>query len=368
MEELLQKANIDYFKLQKNINRIVAYELSNLSEPCYYPSLKKYYYEILHIIKVSESDVKKFIKRFYKGHPASKWKLHVDPISNLYIFLMHAYLSKNLISTYKTIMLLYIIRNYTNLMNKQIAFCNKNVFKYTLEHLAKTHLFIREKTIPNALFFLSNEMDKTFRNGIKDGNVNSVIKFITVCRTRVSQSIKSFAELYYKANKEGLSIREPLDTDEENSTNHQMVDQTSRVIYNTVKNITVYKIVNKKAVEEAKNLTKIKTELSYFLAKGITNIKYTDLIKTILELFIKDIKSTNEICGEEYYKRIKVLTGIKRTNQRIYFKQQVAILISQLIKELDYEEKYYKLTKQTQTLINIFMSYYITMLLRDSVC
>ena len=72
METLLSQSDINYTKLKKTLHRITAYELSSLSEPCYYPSLKKYYYELLHICKLKEKDVTQYVTRFYKGTPASK--------------------------------------------------------------------------------------------------------------------------------------------------------------------------------------------------------------------------------------------------------------------------------------------------------
>ena len=147
METLLNKSNIDLNKLKRTLHKITAQELSALSEPCYYPSLKKYYYELLYICKLKEKDITEYVKRLYKGRPAAKWKLHKDPISNFYIFIMYSLNKSRQTTAYKSMLILYIIRNYTNLMHKQMQFCNEDVFKFALENLAKTHLFSREKTI-----------------------------------------------------------------------------------------------------------------------------------------------------------------------------------------------------------------------------
>ena len=130
MQILLEKSNINFDLLKRTVHRLTANELSELSVPCYYPSLKKFYYEFLHISKLKETDVKEFVKRFYKGTPAAKWKLHRDPISNLYIFLMYALLQRREVTAFKSMMIFYVIRNYTNLIHKHIQFCNKDVFRY----------------------------------------------------------------------------------------------------------------------------------------------------------------------------------------------------------------------------------------------
>lgn len=367
MQQLLEISNIDYNRLKRTVHRITANELSNLAEPCYYPSLKKYYFELLHISKLKEKDIKDFVKRFYKGTPAAKWKLHRDPISNFYIFLMYALLSKRQVTAYKSMLVMFIIRNYTNLIYKQLKFCNKDTFKYALENLAKTHLFSRERTIPGALFFISSEMNKRYLDKFKTGDVDGIASFITECRTRISQSIKSFAEIYYKASEEGLAIRNPFE-DEEDPNAYQQLEKTSRVINDVVKNITVYKVVDSKAISNARALTKIRASLATLLANSITDIKFADQIRTILELFVKELSQVGHLCGDDFYKTIRSLMAVKRTKSLIYFKQQVNILLLNVIKDIKYDKEYKKLTKQTQSLINLYLAYYITISMRNIIC
>ncbi len=368
MEILLSKADIDLPKLRKKIYTIVGTEISSLSEPCYYPSLKKYYYELLHICKLKEVDIKDFVKRFYKGTPAAKWKLQRDPISNFYIFIMYVFLSKKQINSYRSTMLLYNIRQYTNLMNKQMKFCNKDVFKYALEHLAKTHLFVREKTIPNSLFFLSKEMERHYTKGIQESSVEKVILFITVCRTRISQSIKSFAELYYRSSKESLGMRQPDDDEEKNESQRQQIEKSSRVINDVVRKITVYKVIDKKAIEEAKTITKIRSSLATMISGNITDVKYADNLKSILELFVRDLKGVSYLCGDDFHAYVRSLMAVKRTKSLVYFKKQINELLLSVIKKLNYEKTYNTLTKQTQSLINLYLAFYITIVIRNTIC
>lgn len=368
MKELLEASDIDYNKLKRKVHTIAATELSGLSEPCYYPSLKKYYFELLHICGLKQNDVKEFVKRFYKGTPAAKWKLHRDPISNFYIFLMYVLIKKNDILAYKSAMVFFVIRNYTNLINKQIQYCNKDVFRYTLENLAKTHLFVREKSIPGALHFMSKEMDKKYRVPIEKESVKGVSEFITACRTRISQSIKSFAEVYYRASKEGYGIREPYEGEEGDEQQIQQIERTSRLISDVVRKITIYRVVDQKAVDDARALTKIRASLAVMISNGIRNTKYTDNIKLILELFVKDLSGVPELCGPEFITYVRSLMAVKRTKARVYFKQQVQILLELVIKDLKYQKEFNKLTSQTRSLINLFLAYYLTMVMRNTIC
>jgi len=366
MEILLSLSNINLNKLKRTLHKITALELSNLATPCYYPSLKKYYYELLYITKLKEKDISEFVKRFYKGTPASKWKLHRDPISNFYIFLMYTLNKSRQISAYKSMLILYIIRNYTNLIHKQMQFCNDDVFKYAIENLAKTHLFTRENTIPGALFYISKEMDKRYGNVIKLGDIEGITKFITECRTRISQSLKSFAEIYYRASKDGSALRNPRE--DEDSTQYQQLEKSSRVINDTVKSITVYKTIDSKAVNDARALTKVRASLATSISKNLSNIKYTDNIRLILELFIKELSQVGHLCGDQFFKNVRTLMAVKRTKSLVYFKQQIKILIQKIIKDMKFDKEYNNLTKQTQSLINLYLAYYITLNIRNSIC
>jgi hypothetical protein len=369
MDILLEKSNIDFNRLKKTLHRITAYELSNLSEPCYYPSLKKYYYELLHICKLKEKDITQYVNRFYKGTDAAKWKLHKDPISNFLIFLMVILNRRREVSAYKTTLIFYIIRNYTNLIHKQMQFCNPDTFKYALDHLAKTHLFSREKTIPGSLFYMSKEMDMRYKNTLKTGDVEGVAKFITECRTRISQSLKSFAEIYYKAGKEGLAIRNPKENDEsDENQQYQQLEKSSRVINDTVKSITVYKTIDSKAVNDARALTKIRASIATEVSRSLTDIKYTDNVRLILELFVKELSQVGHLCGDEFYKNVRNLMSIKRTKSLIYFKQQINILLQMILKDMKFEKEFNKLTNQTQSLISLYLAYYLTITMRNSIC
>ena len=366
MQELLEKSNINQVKLRRAVHKITATELSNLAEPCYYPSLKKYYFELLHVCGLTEKDIRSFVTRFYKGTPAAKWKLHRDPISNFYIWLMWVFSKSRQVQAYQSMLRIYIIRNYTNLIHKQMKFCNKDAFVWTLENLSKTHLFTREKTIPGSLSYLYKEMNKRYSKKLTTGDLDGIIKFITECRTRISQSIKSFATVYYKAVKDGSAMKNPIEDDESNQ--YQQLEKTSRVINDVLKKLTVYKDIDGKAISDARALTKIRASIATSISKNVTDIKYVDNLRTIYELFIKDLSQVGHLCGDEFFKNVRTLMAVKRTKSLIYFKQQINILLLLINKDIKFTRQYNKLTKQTQSLINLYLAYYLTLVMRNFIC
>lgn len=371
MIRLLDQAKINHNALKRDIVKFAGTELNALVAPCYYPQVKKYYYSLMDDCGLTEPQIKKFAKEYYAGSKYSHLNLVIDPISNLNVMIMYYFLKNRDQVGFNMIMIYHAVRTYTNLMHKQIRYCDPNAFRYALEHLNKTHLFVREKTIPGAIYFLSQEMVKQYAKPILNNDREQIAIFLQGIRHRISQSVKSFAEAYYKAKKEGHGIKEiPMETDDEGVESVKMIEtsRTDRLIDEVVSRITIYKEVDKKALEEAKNLTKISADLSLKLAEGLRDLKYADNIGLILKLFTKGVTSVNIICGKEYYVYIKSLMSIKRTSASIYFKQQVAELLELLIKDLGQEKFYKNLSNQTRFLINYFLAYYITMLLRNKLC
>lgn len=366
MEILLEKSSIDILKLRKSVHYITSNELSRLVEPCYYPEIKKYYFEFLNTCKLTEKDVKEFSNRFWEGRQEKKWLLHNDPITMLYIFMMWFFLKEKDAIAYNSMIALLGVRYYTNLINKSIKFCNEKFFKAALENLTKTHLFAREKSIPAAVFFLSKELNTRYGESIMIRDKTGISKFITEYRTRISQSVKTFAATYYRLHKEGISIVEPYEG-EENEHQYQQLSRSTIIVDQIVKNITVYKNVDSKAVNDARTLTRISSSLSILLANETTNIRYSDDIKIILELFLRNLKHIDSICGAGYIKYVRELMATRK-EQTVNFKQQVNIFLLKLIKNLNYDTQYAKISKQTKALISLYIAYFITMSMKNVLC
>jgi len=370
MQELLNKVKINDSTFRSYIVRIVARNISAIAEPCHFPVVKKHYYEMLRMTGLTESDVRAFTKRRWKGRKEAAFLIHREPIANFYIFLMQYFLKKRNNIVYKYLMSFYMIRYYANLMRGSFPkYCNPDVFKYALENIAKTHLFVREKTIANALQHISRDMMRLWTKGLLENNLDDISRFMQDSRTRISQSRKSFAEAYYRAEEQGTGFRSDTESDNPEDTYKQLTTtKTNKLAEELTKKIVVYRLVDRKAQIEARKLTKIKTSIATQLTTKLNNIKFSDNILIIYKLFLRDIKSVKEICGKDYYTYVRKKMSIRRTTDKIYLKQQINILILKLIKEFNYKKQYDKLTNQTQYLINLFLAFYITMILKNTIC
>ena len=370
MDELLKKINPDFNQLKRFVINSTARELSALSEPCYYPKTKKIYFEFLNLLKISDADFKKFVKRNYKGTKAEKWNLPTDVGSNIFIVVMHLFLNKRDVTAYSTLMVYYMLFHYSKRMHMQIKYCDADTFKYTLDNLTKTHLFYREKTITNSLYYLSKQVQRTYTNDIKEWNVDGIISFIQVSRHRINQSIRSFAESYYRYKKEGVKIttQKEYTDDESNVYQYQVQQKGQKIINLLIKKLTVYKTVDTKVLNEAINISKIKKDIATLIVNELNKDIYVNDIKIALNLFLKEVKNVDMICGKEFYFNVKKLMAVKRSIAQIYFKSQINILLKKIITNIDMVDTYSKYTPQAQFIVNSFLAYYLTLYIKNNIC
>lgn len=371
MEELYSKLKMDEARIKRIIVNVVSSNLSSLAMPCFYPELKKHLYELLRMSGLTEKDIKEFTKRRWKGRKESKFRAQSDPIANFYVFLIQYFLRKRDKNAYKHFMIFYLIRHYANLMRKYFKYCNDETFKYALEILTRTHLFAREKTIPNALFFMADEMIRRYTKALQKNDLDAISKFMQESRNRVEQSLRSFASTYYKTAESGAGLKTEEMPDEESGEEayKEVTKETgTRLIDDMVRKITVYRYIDHKALEESRKLAKVNASLATQIVGKLNDTKYVDNLRVTLRLFVKDLKDAKSLCGKEYYPVVRKLMSVKRTRSQIYFKQQIGLLLNDVLKKIGYSQRYNKLTSQTQFLINLFLAYYVTMILRNSVC
>lgn len=373
MEILLERSKINEKLLQRVMLKLTSDDVNNLSQPCYIPGHKREYHIILNATGLTDKDIKDFVKRTYKGTIAQNFNIANEPGTNLLLFIMWYALKMKNETLYYATLVYHMIRQYGHVMKRHFKqFCNPEVFEYAMETLTKTHLFYREKTIANSLFHLAKEVQKKYTKDIKTFNVDGIIQFISVSRHRISQSVKSFAEHYYRAWKSGDAIKVQGDqSDDEAENNYQQQQKQERgkqLIDSVVKKITVYKEIDNVSLKESIRITRIKPVIADLIVKDLKDIKYSDEIRLILQLFIKEINNRTMLCGSGYELYVKKLMAVKRTNSRIYFKQQISIITTKVMKSIGYLQTFESYTNQTKFMINTFVAFYLTMIIRNMAC
>lgn len=366
MDKLLEKSNIDNRKLTNFLKTITTRELSNLSEPCYYPQIRRYKTDLYKYTNLNKNDIKDFIKRFYKGTKWSRFQLHNDDYSNLLIFIMYYYLKNNDKSNFLITIVFYNIRQYSNVLHKMIKFCNEEIFKYALENISNNHLFKREKTIGNSLYFLSSQYSKQYSSSIKNKDVDKIGKFVQESRHRINQSLKSFATIYYDTYEQNKAFKSPTEFDGEEID--IPIERGKVLIDKFINKMTVYKQYDKEALKDSVKDVNIKRDMSYDIIKELADTKYNEHLTIILRLLLNRMKDLDTICSDEFKEHVKKLMVLKRTREKIYFKQQINILLTVILRSINELNNYNNLTSSKQFSINLFLSYYISLSFRNYIC
>jgi len=373
MKTLLKKSKINQSRLRSVLLKIVSNDISNLSEPCYSPPLKNTYYILLKETGLNNSDIKEFARSIYIDTKAegSGFVLAKEPGTVILLFIMWYALNKNDRKLYNIAMLYHMIRQYAHTMKRHFKqFCNPETFAYALETLTKTHLFVREKTIANSLMYLAKEMEKKYTNYIKKFDKDQVINFVYASRHRISQSVKSFAENYYRAWKQGKSLKTiDEEPDEEGNVKQIAVQERGKkVIDSIVEDITVYRTFDIKAGIEAQKISRVSRNISDNINKELANTKYSDDVKLVLQLFIKEINEKRTICSRQFYIYVKRLMSVKKTRKKIYFKKQTTELLTKIFRNNRKLKNINSYSSQLQYSFGLYLAYYLTLTLRNKVC
>jgi hypothetical protein len=244
-------------------------------------------------------------------------------------------------------------------------FPNKIIIEHEFKNINNREWFyVKDNKIQDFI----KEMKNKYTDSFLSKDARQIAMFITECRTRVSQSIRSFQIAYYKFSKEGLKFREPYVGEEGGEFEYQTVEKRNLLIDNITKSITVYREIDEKALAEAKSLTKIRESLSRQIVEELANVKYQENVRTVLDLFVRDIKSSSSICGKDFFPYVRSLMAVKKSNKPIYFKQQVYELLVKILKSIKSLDSFLRLTSQSKSLHGSFLAFYIAMFLKNKIC
>lgn len=372
MIDLINKSSIDKSKLKQYLIKRIAFYLNALSEPCAVPSAKTDYYEILNLCHLTESEIKKSMNDFYLGTKFSTYQVIKRPEFYILTFLMYFFLNENDYYGFSLSMKMFAIRTYLNLIHRSFPrFCNPEVFRATLERLNKIHLFIREGSIPNSIIYLSTQTEKRYNKGIKRGDPDEVGAMIQELRTRISQSVKSMAELYYDILAKGelfKSYEEKIEDDEGEKIQLQSQQKDVQIANDIVQKICVYKTIDYNIKNESQKLARGINGLSIIIISEMTDLKYSDNIRSIILVILRElIENKVNICDEkEYVEFLRNKVGVKRTVKTIFLKQQLMILLEKILEEKKYTEVLEN--QQTKFVFCLFLAYYLGLILKKRLC
>jgi hypothetical protein len=357
MNQLLSIARINDSELKSILIRIRGGELLRLSEPCYYPNLGKFDLQLIHATGLNEQDIKDFVERTWRGRPQEKLKSFRD--ASFLVWLMWYCLTQNDVPGFKSVLIYQMIKQYRKLYKRYFrTICNLNVFILALNRLSKSHLFSGEGAIPGAISYLSNDLAQKFEQGIKDWDLDEISKCIAESRSRLNQSFRTFANLYYAILKTPGEYRIPS-----TQVNSPIPTLREEVLQYVATQICMGGYKDQQAIDEAKKNTKISGSMAIALvdelSNGTTSTRYFDILKYILTTLLASPLSAliDDI--------VTRLMSIKRTTKSVSFKKEIQDLTSVLAENSGRKQEFRSLTPQTQFRVSKFLAYYIARVLRN---
>jgi hypothetical protein len=364
---------------QQSIYRLIAREvglnINGLSEPCYVVHTQNFEKIMYRELGVTKKEMQIFAKQSEDTlGPKGSGQTARVPFTFTLAYLYYRFIRANKSKIAETVLLYLLIKTYGSTMAKGFSkWCDSDVFRYTIDNLVKVHLFYREKTIANALIFLSKGIHKRYFQRIrKNPNWNPELMhdMVIETRTRVSQSTKSFVNSYMKNSSAGKGVsaqQEPTDDDKRNMMQTTTgADGRAAAIEKFLKSIFVYKNHDRKAVDEAKKISRVKNNLAETVIPLIHHRSSEENIKIILTSFMKNILDTQSLCGPQLTIIVKKLMLIRSYKDTFVFKNLIESFTNSLIDSLKPNTNH--ISSRDETSLKLFVALYITFSFRNLFC
>jgi hypothetical protein len=335
-------------KFDRTLNKFLGNELSNISKPCYFPKLNRYHSDINKIIDYDKNSVYEFqsmIPRKYKN-----FKLLNDQYTTELIILMLIFAEKKKFKISESVLLFLGIKFYGSIMHRMFPkFCNNEGWNKALNNISSKHLFKVKNGISTSISYLINEIFKKYKNKIskKDVDFEDVFKLVYEARHRIAQSVKSFAENYYKH----------IQDDDEQS---KKLEESQLIADKISSSICTYNQMSNRALREACKTSSIKLEIAENIVSDMNDINNRNDLRFVLILIgrVDDIKNVCIDRKRNYIIR-KIMEGEKISNYTIKDK------ILDFIYNLKNNYRYKNISKDQLVL---FFSNYIMLFIKEKIC
>jgi len=370
MEIFDKKLRFNPSLVYRMISRETGQAINGLSEPCYRVRTKKFEATLYRTLGVTTKDIKEFAKRTYEGTDYGRMPMYNVPFTVILTYIYHKFAKANKKREAEIILLYLLVKFYGSMFKIMFPdFCIEDVFRYTIDHITKVHLFYREKTIANALIFLAKELHKKYYPLMADRWDPEVIKnFIVYGRSRVSQSTKSFAENYYRNREAGKGVKTEKDSDDDGENRNMYQTTTSATgkaaIEKFIQAAYVYKKYDEKSVVEAKKSSRVKNNLAENIIPLIHKKSSEESVRVILSVFMRELTNLNMLCSQQFYKTVKKLMMARK--EKVTFRNYVTQYTQSMFAEAMGSN--FRVTQRDMVSLRLFVAFYITISFRKMFC
>lgn len=341
-------------KVYRYISRILGIELSEISKPCYKPKVVKYFSDLQHILGIDDEKIKTFVSGIVVPYPHI-FKIYKDKFTVLLLIATIYYIKKEKPEIAKIFFIFLALKFYSSRVHMHFQkFCNGDLWILTLDKLSPKHLFKTQKGIPSSIIYIAEfnfnkNKDKMKSQKLQDKELGDIVYGL---RTKIAQSVRSFAQQYYRIYEDSSS--RTVSEDDEVGGVKLIADKISMTI-------CTFGQIDKGALSKAIINSRLRKDLSISIISQMSTSEYKDKIRFIIILMSRlgDLKS---VCKET--DRLKMIRRIN-SNYKIGGKY----IIKNEIKELLYSlESGYQLKNLYDSQLVNFFSHYITLFIGMRIC
>jgi len=336
------------------VSKVVGLELSSIIKPCYRPRLIKYRLDLEKYTGVTKEKIKEFKNTL--SSPYNKFPFFTDELNLLILIAILNNVKHNKQNMIKLYLQLLGLKYYTNQLWKHFKlFCDVEVWNMALDKVSSKHNFRVHNGIGRTILYLA---DKEYKNHKKmlsktPGRITDkeLIDLSRRLRNGVTQSTRSFAQLYYKLFEEKkVGVKQ----DQEGQELKLISQKISQ-------GMCTYGQIDKEALTIAISKSGIRKEMGINIITDISTSPYRDQIGFII-LLLGRLDKLKNICNDR--NRTNLIRKAQ-SNNKIADKY----IIKDKIKEILYSTPQgNKLKSIYEKQLLIFFLYYLTTFIRNRIC
>jgi hypothetical protein len=342
-------------KVHKKMLMISGSEMVNSDKACYYGKLNRYYNDLLESVHINRVHVNEFknknISEKYKS-----FSLLNDDFTIFLIMCTIALLRKGQDAYAYYWFNLITLKFHASSMHKFFQFCNPDAFLVALDQLSHKHLYKAHGGVASSLKYLSVEEFKKNKAILASTTFtdDDLVKIIYMLRTRITQSIRSFAEIYYEVS---------ATPDKSGGKDPEIMDRIEMAIDKIAMNMCVYGQNDTVAAQQAIAKSGIRKEIGSSIMADLLRSEFKEDVRFILILTHRMAAPSGlkNVCVETKRNNLirKMISGMKINDYSV--KEQILNLIRKLPNSYLYRNIY-----EQQLLM--FFCHYITIYLKNRIC
>lgn len=343
-------------KLIRYLASSIGAEITNISKPCYSPKVIKYKTDLLHLLGVSGVDIKYFLKNLDSKY--SRFDIFSDQYT-ISIIISMIYFSQNKKPEISKLLFHFLaIKFYSSLFHISFPrFCSDFLWNKTMDKISSKHLFREKNGAANALNYLVDILFDKYEIKISKETVSDydLVRMVYDLRHRLSQSIKSFAELYYSTQKKDAAASSTLDIDESESDNLSLLSDKISM------SICTYSTVDQDALKFAITKSGFKKEIATTIINEISDVDYKEQLKFIL-ILIGKVSTYKYICRDAH--RNTMIRKVAINNEKV----GNYVVSDEIFKFLKNTKLGYTLQGYQKRQVIIFFMHYVLKYIQRKIC